>query len=147
MARAKPGRTSKAEEAILFGAPRPKPLAPKCPKWLSGEARREWRRVVPALEKLGLLSELDGAALEAYVSTYGRMVRAERDIAENGSTYITSTGFERVRPAVKIATEAEESVRRFCAEFGLTPSARSRMAIPNADDTDEMDHFLSEIGR
>ena len=43
--------------------PRPRPVAPKCPSWLDAEAKREWRRIAPALERIGLLTEIDGTAL------------------------------------------------------------------------------------
>jgi phage terminase small subunit len=52
--------------------PKPELVAPTCPSHLSREAKREWRRIVPELEKLGLLTRIDRAALAAYATAYGR---------------------------------------------------------------------------
>ena len=41
-----------------------------CPKQLDTEARREWRRVAPELERMGLSTTLDRAALAAYCACW-----------------------------------------------------------------------------
>lgn len=120
--------------------PRPRPVAPKCPSWLSKEAKREWRRIAPALERLGLLTEIDGAALAGYVQSYSTWKVATEAILENGLTYESANGNVRQRPEVVIASKALAEVRQFCQEFGLTPSARARMQLYEAGgDYDEED--------
>ena len=42
--------------------PKPDASIPKCPAWLSKEAKREWKRLVPFLEQAGLLTQVDRAA-------------------------------------------------------------------------------------
>src|SRR2546426_750007 len=58
--------------------PRPRPIPPKCPTWLAREAKAEWRRVAPELERLRLLTIVDGAALAAHCQNYARWVAAEK---------------------------------------------------------------------
>lgn len=124
--------------------PRPSPRAPGCPTWLAPEAKAEWRRVVPVLDRLGMLSKVDRAALTAYCETWATFVTAQRELHEHGLVnYIledrfTSKDDEGVRiyvhvtknPAVIVARDAAAQIRQFCAEFGLTPSSRSRMELP-----------------
>lgn len=117
--------------------PKPKPLAPKCPSWLDREAKREWKRVAPELERLGLLTVVDGAALAAYCQAYARWVKAEKILQEKGLTFETPNGYEQQRPEVSIANKSMQIIRAFCAEFGLTPSARARMTLPDEDDGDD----------
>ncbi|WP_417208440.1 phage terminase small subunit P27 family [Antarctobacter sp.] len=57
--------------------PKPQPACPEPPDHLKGEARAEWDRVCGQLCALGILSQIDRAALAAYCQAYGRWVQAE----------------------------------------------------------------------
>ena len=46
---------------------------PTAPKHLGIEARKEWKRITPLLEELGLISGLDRAALTLYCDAVGRL--------------------------------------------------------------------------
>jgi phage terminase small subunit len=58
------------------------PALPDPPPHLTADGLEEWRRVAGWLHKIGLLSEVDRAALAAYAQAYGRWVQAERAIAK-----------------------------------------------------------------
>ena len=124
--------------------PRPKVGArpPRVPSWLPEEGKREWRRVVKALHRLGLLTELDRAALEAYCVCYGRWVEAERVVAERGPVMKTSNGNLIQNPYLSIANRAMADMRRFLAEFGMTPSSRSRVAVQTPQEKSEFEKFM-----
>lgn len=51
---------------------------PGCPKHLLPEARKEWKRISPELEKLGLISRLDRTALALYCQSYAHLVWHEQ---------------------------------------------------------------------
>lgn len=122
--------------------PKPEPIAPDPPKWLTGEAKKEWLRVAPELEKLGLLTRVDMAALAGYCQAYATWVKAEKILKKEGLTFTTPNGYIQQRPEVSIAQKSLQIVRGFCAEFGLTPSARSRMSLPDqAGDEDDFFGF------
>lgn len=112
------------------------PALPSPPPHLSDEAKVEWGRVSEALFKVGLLSHVDRAALAAYCQAYGRWVQAERAIAEmakrdqlTGGLMIKTTNGNAIQnPLVGTANKAAADMLRFAAEFGMTPSARSRIA-------------------
>lgn len=141
------------KRAINKDEPRPTPIAPRCPTWLDPEAKREWKRVAPELEKLGLLTAVDGTALMAYCQACARLTHAERAIKdyvkENKKltmTYINNGGGanEVPIPEIRIAREAALLVKTFCVEFGLTPSARGRMLLPGSKgEEDPFEEFLS----
>jgi P27 family predicted phage terminase small subunit len=111
--------------------PRPEPRAPKCPSHLTGKARAEWRRMSKHLFDLGLLTDIDRAALAGYCQAYGRWVEAEEALAKHGIVVRSPSGFPMASPFLAIANKALEQMHRFGIEFGLTPASRSRVsAVP-----------------
>lgn len=121
--------------------PKPQPIAPKPPSWLPREAKREWKRLAPELEKLGLLTIVDGTAFANYCLAYARLREAEETIKREGMVITTEKGYKMPHPAVKIAEKAQQIIKAFCSEFGLTPSSRSRMSLPGKNEDDEYEEF------
>jgi P27 family predicted phage terminase small subunit len=125
-----PGRRplNKREPAVNSGAPTP-------PAELNEFARREWTRLCAQLRRAGLLSTIDRAALAAYCQSYGVWVQAEQALARMaandpvtfGLMVKTSNGNIIQNPLVGIARGARSDMVRFAVEFGMTPSARSRV--------------------
>ncbi len=107
--------------------PKPRPIAPSCPTWLSQEAKREWKRVAPELERLGLLTGLDRSALAAYCIAWSHLHKAEKGMQARGV----------ISPYFTVVQRSAETVRKFCSEFGLTPSSRGRMVTPEMGDGEE----------
>lgn len=111
------------------------PSLPSPPPHLADEAKVEWGRVSEDLFKIGLLSGVDRAALAAYCQAYARWVQAERAISEmakrdqltGGLMIKTSNGNAIQNPLVGTANKAAADMVRYAAEFGMTPSARSRI--------------------
>ena len=130
--------------------PKPKPIVPKCPVWLGPIAKKEWRRVVPELERLGLLTCVDGAALEGYCESYGKWVEMTqflKKFEKQGYMFKTPSGYMQQLPQVSMAQRYLAAVRAFCTEFGLTPSSRARMTLPGqTDEDDPMEEFLRKRG-
>lgn len=134
--------------ASLMGARQRKPglkippKAPSMPVFLGPAARREWRRVVPELERLGIIGELDRAALACYCSSVGQVAEAEAILRREGTTYTTPRGVTRPHPAVRIRRQAEQQVKVWSAELGLTPAARRRLGVIEPDEENDLAEFL-----
>ena len=139
---------------ILEGNPGRRPLndrepslpteTPECPEFLDDEARAEWFRMAKVLQDMGLLTRADRAALAAYCVVYSRWVTAERQVQRLG-TIVKSPekNFPMKSPYLTVADQALEAMRKFMVEFGLTPSSRSRIRVPDASGaSDEFDAFL-----
>jgi P27 family predicted phage terminase small subunit len=115
---------------------------PDVPPHLNDDAKVEWGRVSNEAYSLGILSNLDRAGLAAYRQAYGRWVQAERALAKmaerdsvtRGLMIKTTNGNAVQNPLVGTANKAMQDMMRYAAEFGFTPSARSRITAQERDD-------------
>lgn len=117
--------------------PKPRPLKPWCPSWLDDDAKREWFRVLPILFKAGLVTEADGTALAAYCQSYSMWKQATKTLQEGGFTNRAPGGYRMLRPEVAMVQRSLALIKQYCAEFGMTPSARSRMEVKPLEQMDE----------
>jgi P27 family predicted phage terminase small subunit len=131
------------------------PARPEIPEHLDALARGEWERLCPILERMGVLTEADGAALTIYCECYSKWLRARGEVAKRGllievSRTVTSkrgatvetTGSVKANPAVMIEVQMARLMKEILIEFGLTPSARSRVKI-NETARDRLGEFLA----
>lgn len=125
--------------------PKPAPIAPKCPGHLDAAARREWKRIGPELESLGLLTRIDMAALAAYCQSYSRWIEAEKMIRKHGMLIKSPNGYPQVSPFLTVVNKSIDQMRAFLTEFGMTPAARSRIDVKPVEDKDDMESLLSGI--
>lgn len=124
--------------------PKPAPIRPSCPSHLSKEAKREWRRMVPQLERLGLLTQIDRAALAAYCQAWGRWVEAERILKEKGPPlYKTKKGNVITSPMLWVANKSLEQMHKFLIEFGMTPASRSRISVKTDNQDSNFEKLLT----
>lgn len=105
--------------------PVPDPSRPAPPDDLSGVALAEWERLSEELYSLGLLTNLDQAALAAYCQYYADFWEAVAKLKELGPTIETEKGNLVQSPWVGIKNTAGKIMRQYLAEFGLSPSSRA----------------------
>ncbi len=129
--------------------PTPAKKAPKCPSWLDAEAKKEWRRLTKQLDDLGLLTTVDMAAFAGYCQAYARWKEAEEFISKHGTIVKTPSGYWQQVPQVSIAQTYLKIMNKLCEQFGLTPSARSRIVsdVGRQDPTDPMELILLSGGK
>ena len=124
--------------------PQPDKTVPVCPAWMNKHAKAEWKRIVPELERLGLLTCIDGGALEGYCQAYGQWVEAEKSLKKNGMTFTTPNGYVQQRPEVAIAQKYLTLMKNYLSEFGLSPSSRSKLVTtPVPKNKNKLLHFLN----
>ena len=122
----------------------PEKKAPSCPKWLEPEARKEWKRLAKKMEQMGILTEVDMAAFAGYCQAYARWKDAEEFISQHGTIVKTPSGYWQQIPQVSIAQTYLKIMNKTAEQFGLTPSARSRIIADSVGkrNADEMDDLL-----
>lgn len=138
---------------LLEGNPGNRPLntaepsctgVPDCPDWLEDEAKAEWERMSTVLENMGMLTDMDMVAFAGYCQAYARWREAEEFLSQHGSIVRTPNGYLQQVPQVSIAQTNLKIVLKFCEQFGLTPSSRSRIVADKSveETTDEMEKLL-----
>lgn len=132
----------------ISGGINPRIEIPSPPAHLSKEAKKEWKRITPLLEELGLISKLDRAALGLYCQVAGRL--AELETAFNGqiallvakgidyadavyqvSHAVTPSGYAQQSVMVQLIKSHREQLHRYLMHFGLSPAARGRVMASN----------------
>jgi len=107
---------------------------PARPKWLVGDARKEWDRVAPKLFKEGLLTELDRVPLALYCQAYADFLEAHGLI----KLPITKTKNGNIvqNPLVGVANNAWRRCLHLAARFGMTPADRNSVRAVEKPTTD-----------
>ena len=128
-------RVNQAEPPTVAGLPEP-------PEVLGPVARSEWERIAPMLAAMGILATIDGTALALYCQHYERWSEAESKLREFGLVCPTGTGSVKQSPYLTIAAAAMAAMAKILAEFGATPSSRSRVKTEKPPEEDEITAFL-----
>jgi P27 family predicted phage terminase small subunit len=126
--------------------PKPEISIPPVPAELCDDAKEEWARVSVELHRAGMLTTVDRGVLAAYCQAYGRFITAERMLrklaeknpATQGLIIKTTNGNAIQNPLIGIANKAHNDMVRYAVEFGMTPSARSRIQVGNAQAEDDV---------
>lgn len=117
------------------GEPKPPLGPPERPDWLDEEAAAVWDQLVPQLEAMGVLTRIDGMALARYCLIWKFWRRAALFVDKYGTSYSIKDGNGRVKafgqfPEVAQIHKLSLALSRLEQEFGLTPSARTRINVP-----------------
>lgn len=134
--------------------PKPDLSIPRVPPHLSDNAKVEWGRISDELLKLGLMTNIDRAALAAYCQAWSDWVEAEGQLQKFGKVVRspaktltrtdpktgkveteTSGGYPMPSPFLAIRNKALDLMRQFLTEFGMTPASRSRISVESRQQT------------
>jgi phage terminase small subunit len=85
--------------------------------------RYQWDKIVPELDRLGMLTKLDSAILEGFCALYAEFV----------------TTVQRGEP-IKGALMGQ--LRFHAGELGLTPTSRARLMVPPGQEDDQAELFF-----
>ena len=122
--------------------PQPRRIAPKCPPYLDEAAKAEWRRLVPVLRRMRVLTEGDYMMLGSLCQAYSTMMKAQAKLTESGLLFKTQTGYVQQSPLLGIVNSCVETITRLAREFGLSPASRSRLQMLSRDDAGPSDGIL-----
>ncbi len=122
--------------------PEPQPKKPDrpppAPPSLDRYGKAEWRRQVPELHRLGLLTIVDRTMLEIYCAAVSQWRIAQDWVDKNGQTIVLREKDGRTKsvitaPQVAIARAAGRQAAEIAAQFGFTPASRVRLPAAKPD--------------
>ncbi len=118
--------------------PKPRAVIPPCPKFLQGEARKQYQKTAKKLARIGLMTELDDMALAMLCQAWQEYLDNTEQVKKSGILVKSPNGFPVLNPYLIAANQAIKKVRALLAEFGMTPGSRSRIhAAAGADEGDD----------
>lgn len=109
--------------------------APPAPKWMTDEARAEWKRIMPRLIEDRIVTKADLTGVENYCVAVGR-VREIETLFRAGGLDKTLFGMQN---------RAMQTARQLAAEYGLSPVSRARVGSASTEDDDDDNPLM--IGR
>jgi P27 family predicted phage terminase small subunit len=118
--------------------PQPRAIAPRCPAHLDAEAKKEWKRLVPVLLRMRVLSEADWMTLASLCQTWSTLVKAQAKLTEMGVLYKTPSGYIQQSPLFSMVNQCVDIITKLSREFGLTPAARSRIVAQTEEEDDDL---------
>lgn len=130
------------KRALNKKEPKPAVEIPICPPHLKGAARTEWTRITTELHALKMITKLDRAALVAYCTAWGDYVKACGKVEREGAVITSDKGNLYQNPWVGIKSQSMERMLKISAEFGMTPSSRSRLKVETPTEDDDMAKML-----
>jgi P27 family predicted phage terminase small subunit len=121
----------KHTERYNFHEPMPRATLPVCPDDVSDDVRAIWDYTVGELDAMGIAYSCDRDTLRCYCEAVVAHRRSSAIVAQTGVLVKGLHGNWVRNPALVIQRDSAYVVRQFAQEFGLTPSARTR--IENKD--------------
>jgi P27 family predicted phage terminase small subunit len=144
--RGNPGkRTSKT------GEPAPPESGVEMPEYLGPVARARWSVMLPILQGVRVMTRADVEALARYCDTYEWWLATRAKLRADGDTYpiLNDAGdikYIAQRPEVAIAHKLAAQLHALEADFGLTPSSRTKLATQVEVKKDELEEFFTAHG-
>jgi P27 family predicted phage terminase small subunit len=121
--------------------PKPHVSTESKPRELDRLAREFIAVYLPQLQSMGIFTDADQAALELMSVHYSIAWRAARVIQREGLLVKNAFGVAK-HPLLQVLRDNSTAFRAYAAEFGLTPSSRSRINVPEPKEFDQLEMDL-----
>lgn len=110
------------------------------PSWLSAAGKREFRKLVMELQQTELITNVDVNQLAAYCRVYERYVELQAGtpaVDEIGDPKLDEEGNPIIEYNEKAIDTYLKHLKTLAVEFGLTPSARAKIAMPKKEEKEK----------
>lgn len=128
------------------GEPKPREGYPDIPKHFNEPAKNIYIWLCDMLRDMGLLTVVDGIAIERLAKCYIEILECDRVIEEHGQVQqVVNTRGELVlksNPAVAQRADADRRLRAWLIEYGLTQASRSKVKSNGKEEFNELDQFF-----
>jgi len=110
--------------------PKPKTAVKKPYGLGQGLQARFWDEHAPELERLQILTGVDAAAFRLMAEHYALAVRAAVELRGEDSLTVEGRDGPKKNPLVQVLRDQSAAFKSYATEFGMTPSARARLQLP-----------------
>lgn len=119
---------------------------PRAPKHFKGTtAAKEWRKVTKKLFVLGMLFEEDLPQLQAYCFSVYMLELAQQKLTEQNllASYKNKAGhvYQAKNKWITIYNESIDKVVKLAAQFGFSPSSRTKISMPPTTKDDPLNEL------
>ncbi len=127
------------KRALNHDEPKPAVALPEPPQVVKDTpvALAYWNEIGPKLAALRIITEIDGGAFTSLCLSYARAIRAETEALNAPLVFGTKQGGAVNNNLIGISHTAWKHFNRSAAEFGLTPSSRSRLVVKDSGDDED----------
>jgi P27 family predicted phage terminase small subunit len=136
------------KRALNKREPKAKRTAVIAPAHLDELSSAFLKRIQPGLDEMHVVGDVDLPALELMALHYSLAWRAAEIIKEQGLITIDAFGGKHKHPMLQVMKDNSSAYKSFAAEFGLTPSSRTRLQTPDLPDEDQLERvfFGNSVG-
>ena len=109
--------------------PEPEVEIPEPPEWMKGFALREWKRLTPILEAVGLMTGLDRGIVILNCVAWGLIEEYSIRMKRTSPTYLNENGVLVYSADYHVLNKAWTQYYQTSAVIGLTPSSRTGIEV------------------
>lgn len=105
------------------------------PEWLNDDGRKIWENLAPRLSAMKILQGIDAHTFARYCQDFGRWVKLQQLLDEEGTTYESESPhgkYTRAHPAFMQADRLNRSLMMLESNFALNPADRQRLFAARA---------------
>lgn len=112
------------------------------PSQLNATAAEFIKRMRPVLDDTGILTDADIPALEMMANHYALAWRAAQVVNDDGLIVVDAFGSVHKHPMLQVMKDNSALLRAYMGEFGMTPSSRTKLQVPEKNEVDELEQLL-----
>jgi len=135
------------KRALNKNEPQPTKKAPTTPKHFNKQQKYWYKRLCEEFGDMGVLTVVDGKALELLVDTYVEWREHCDIIKTEGYIYYKTSGtgdrIPQTHPSAIAKSDAAKRLKALLAEFGATPASRSKVEVEKAQEVDPVMELLN----
>jgi P27 family predicted phage terminase small subunit len=111
----------------------PRPKTPVKRPWGlgQGQQRKFWDEHAEELERLGVLTGVDVSAFRLMAEHYAFAVQAAKELREGGVLTVEGREGPKKHPLLQALRDNSQMFKSYATEFGMTPSSRARLKLPD----------------